>query len=96
MEQPSYHLSAAIPWRSVEYLEWLGLEAKRTGGLRLPKAMILRALLNVAMQANIDVSGVTTQEELEDRIWEGLGKELNLGKGRMIKNSDDESQFLNK
>ena len=74
MEQPSYHLSAAIPWRSVEYLEWLGLEAKRTGGLRLPKAMIVRALLNVAMQTKIDVSGVKNQAELEERIREGMGK----------------------
>jgi hypothetical protein len=70
----SYNLSATVSVESVQYLEWLGLQAKQSGGLRLPKAAILRALLNVLMRMEIDVSGVTTQEELEERIWEGMGR----------------------
>ena len=78
MHNQSYHLSASIPIKSVQYLEWLGLEAKRTGGLRLSKAAILRALLNVAMQMDIDVAGAMSQEELEERIWVAVEK---TGKG---------------
>ena len=71
----SYHLSATVPVKSVQYLEWLGLEAWRTGGLRLSKAAIVRALLNVAMRMDIDVAGVTNQAELEERIWAAMGGE---------------------
>lgn len=79
MSLSSYHLSAAVPIKSVQYLEWLGLEAKRTGGARLPKAAILRAFLDVAMRLDIDVSGVITQAELEERVWEAIGRKAELG-----------------
>lgn len=69
MNSHSYNLSATVPVQSVQYLEWLGLQAKQSGGLRLPKASIVRALLNVLIRIDVDVSGVTTQAELEERIW---------------------------
>ena len=72
MSGDNCHLSATVPTKSVRYLEWLGLEAKRTGGLRLPKSTIVRALLNTAMRLDIDVSGLDTQSELEARIWEAV------------------------
>lgn len=72
MPEPSYHLSATIPLKSLRYLEWLGLEAKRGGGMRLPKSTTLRAMLNVAMRLDINVSGVRNQDELEDRIWRAI------------------------
>lgn len=74
MNTPSFRLSATLPVKSVSYLEWLGLEARRANGARLSKAAILRALVDVAMRLEIDVSGVTTQEELEERIWEAMAK----------------------
>lgn len=72
METTSYHLSAEIPIKSVHYLEWLGLAAKAGGGTRQSKATILRALVNVAMRLEIDVAGVATQAELEERIWRAM------------------------
>jgi hypothetical protein len=72
MDLPLYHLSATVPIKSAQYLEWLGMEAKATGGARLSKTTIVRALINVAMRMEIDVAGVATQEELEVRIEQGL------------------------
>jgi len=77
-----YHLSVTVPVELVKYLEWIGLEARRSGGLRLPKASIVRALVRVLMRMDVDVSGVTTQEELEERIWEAMGKNGDRFEGR--------------
>lgn len=74
VRNPSFRLSATLPVKSISYLEWLGLEAKRANGAQLSKAAILRALVDVAMRLEIDVSGATTQEELEERIWEAMAK----------------------
>ena len=77
----SYHLSTAVPVKSVQYLEWLGLEARSLGGMRLPKALIVRALLSVAMRLEIDVSGVTNQADREKRIWEAIDRRSAGSKG---------------
>ncbi|PIQ79279.1 MAG: hypothetical protein COV79_04020 [Parcubacteria group bacterium CG11_big_fil_rev_8_21_14_0_20_41_14] len=77
-----YHLSVTVPVELVKYLEWVGLEARRSGGLRLPKASIVRALVNVLMRMEVDVSGVTTQEELEERIWAAMGRNGERFEGR--------------
>ncbi|HJP29901.1 MAG TPA: hypothetical protein QGF95_05035 [Candidatus Latescibacteria bacterium] len=69
-DRTQYYFSLGLPVKSVRYLEWLGLEAKRKGGARLPKAAIVRALINVAMRMDIDVSGCRTQVGLEDRVWQ--------------------------
>ncbi len=78
MEEPPvhrriYHLSATISPKSAQYLEWLGQQAEHSGQ-HLSKATIIRALLNVAMRLDIDVGGISTQRELEDRIWETMRK----------------------
>jgi hypothetical protein len=72
LTEESYHLSVPIPIKAVQYLEWLGLEARRTGGARLSKTAIVRALLNVAMRLDIDASSVSTQRELEERLWQAI------------------------
>lgn len=74
MRTPTFRLSATLPAKSASYLEWLGHQAQRAGGTQLSKAAILRALVDVAMRLEIDVSGATTQEELEERIWEAMAR----------------------
>ena len=41
---------------------------KSSGGYKLPRSYIIRALLNAAMELKIDVSGVKTEVELKKRI----------------------------
>jgi len=54
------------------WLQSLGNTMKATGGYKLPKSYVLRSLLNAAMELGIDVSGVKTEEELEERILEAI------------------------
>ncbi len=67
-------LSVTVSEKSEQYLEWLCDEAQRAGGNRLAKATIVRALLNVVMRVDIDVSAVSSQADLEQRIWEALNR----------------------
>lgn len=90
MSAPLYHLSAEIPLKSLQYLEWLGLEARTSGGLRLSKATILRALLNVAMRLDIDVRGLSTQSELEARIWAAMVRTQGIYK---VEGEEEEENF---
>ena len=52
--------------------ESLSNEMKSSGGYKLPKSYIIRALLEAAMTLKIDVSKVKTEEELVKRIKEAI------------------------
>ena len=69
MTEEQYHLSATIPHKSAQFLEWLARESELHGGSPLSKAAIVRALLNVAMRIDIEIEGIRSQRELEERIW---------------------------
>lgn len=79
MASSAHQLTAAVPTKSVQYLDWLGQTAEICGGARIPKATIVRALLNVAMRLEIDVTEVTTEQQLEERIWGAIERK---GRGR--------------
>ena len=50
------------------WLQDLSSMMKSSGGYKLPKSYIIRALLAAAMELKIDVSGVKSEEELAGRI----------------------------
>lgn len=50
------------------WLQGLSNKMKSSGGYKLPKSYIIRALLDAAMQLNIDVTCIKTEEELVKRI----------------------------
>lgn len=54
------------------WLQDLSNEMKSSGGYKLPKSYIIRALLEAAMTLKIDVSKVKTEEELVKRIKEAI------------------------
>lgn len=54
------------------WLQDLSNRMKSSGGYKLPKSYIIRALLDAAMTLKIDVSGVKTEEELVKRIFEAI------------------------
>ncbi len=55
------------------WLQELSSRMKASGGYKLPKSYILRALLSAVMKLKgIDVSGVKTEEELADRILDAI------------------------
>jgi hypothetical protein len=54
------------------WLRDLGNEMKSSGGYKLPKSYVIRALLDALKKLNIDVSGVKTEEELSKRILNAI------------------------
>lgn len=57
------------------HLDWLDdkcREARRRGGRAIRKAAIIRALLNVAMEAPIDLTSLRDEDELQERLRRGL------------------------
>jgi hypothetical protein len=58
----------------IEWLESRHLEIRRGGGsATIKKAAILRALLQVAMDCDINLKGAKTERELVTRIKTGMG-----------------------
>lgn len=58
-----------------EHLDWLDekcREARRNGGRAIRKAAIIRALLDVAMESPIDITGLRRDEDLLARVRTGL------------------------
>jgi len=55
-----------------KWLQNLANEMKSSGGYKLPKSYIIRALLDAAMTLKIDVSGVKNEEELVKRIHSAI------------------------
>ena len=55
-----------------KWLQELSSQMKSSGGYKLPKSYIIRALLDAAMQLDIDVVQIKTEEELVKRILKAI------------------------
>ena len=58
--------------RQIDWLEEKRLEARRNGGKAIRKAAIIRALLDVAMEKRVDLTGLKDEEEITQRIKHSL------------------------
>jgi hypothetical protein len=60
-----------------EQIAWLDdryLEIRRSGGsATIKKAAIIRALIAAAMECTVNLKGTKTEDELVDRIKQGMG-----------------------
>ncbi len=63
-----FRLNLTLPEALDRFLEEVGMEAKSTKGYKLPKTLILRALIRMMGEMDVDVSGVRTEEELIERL----------------------------
>ncbi len=57
------------------HLDWLDdkcREARRSGGRAIRKAVIIRTLLDVAMEAPIDLTSLRDEDDLKNRLRNGL------------------------
>ncbi|MEW6189901.1 MAG: hypothetical protein AB1466_07355 [Actinomycetota bacterium] len=63
----------------VEFLDDLSRQMKFSGGYKLPRTKIIRATLSVFMELGIDVSGVKSEKELEERIRNGVKRKRQGG-----------------
>ncbi len=69
-KQDYFRIPITMPSEMVSFLENLGIECKRTGGHKLANTEIVRSLIRLMMDLDVDIPGIKTEEELETRIKE--------------------------
>ena len=67
-------VNLTLPDQLDRVLQELGNDARATGGYKVPKTMIMRALVRLLMSLNVDPSGVKTEDELLERIVQAVKK----------------------
>lgn len=67
-KQDYFRVPITMPSSMVAFLENLGIECKRSGGHKIANTMIVRTLVRLLMDLDLDISGVRSEEELEARI----------------------------
>lgn len=55
-------------------LRRLSWEAKRSGGRKLPHSVMLRALIRLSKELDIDLAGVKTAAQLKKRLMVATGR----------------------
>ena len=69
-----YRAELTLPESLDQYLSEFGRESRSTGGYKLAKTEIIRALIKVLMKLKVDVSGVKDEDELVERIMSAIKK----------------------
>lgn len=72
VEKGLYRIPLTISGDMDTWLLNLSSKMKASGGYKLPKSYILRALISAAMKLDIDVSGVKDEKELAEKIREAI------------------------
>jgi hypothetical protein len=67
-----FRVPISITKEMEDWLQDLGNQMKSSGGYKLPKSYIIRALLEAAMTFKIDVCQIKTEEELVKRIKDSV------------------------
>jgi hypothetical protein len=67
-------VNLTLPDELDRVLQDIGNDARATGGYKLPKTMIMRALVRLLMTLDVDPSGIKTEEELLERILAAIKK----------------------
>jgi len=67
-------VNLTLPDELDRVLQELGNDARATGGYKIPKTMIMRALVRLLMTLDVDPSGIKTEDELLERILQAVNK----------------------
>jgi hypothetical protein len=67
-------VNLTLPDELDRVLQELGNDARATGGYKIPKTMIMRALVRLLMKLDVDPSGIKTEDELLERLVQAIGK----------------------
>ena len=67
-------VNLTLPDELDRVLQELGNDARASGGYKIPKTMIMRALVRLLMTLDIDPSGIKTEDELLERILQAVKK----------------------
>lgn len=69
---PTRQSAIFLEERQIDWLEDKCREARRRGGRAIRKAVIIRALIDVAMESPVDLTALRHEDDLTDRIRKGL------------------------
>ena len=69
-KQDYFRIPITMPSEMVSFIENLGVECKRSGGHKLANTEIVRSLIRLMIDLDVDISGIKTEEELEARVKE--------------------------
>ena len=67
-------VNLTLPDELDRVLQELGNDARATGGYKIPKTMIMRALVRLLMRLDVDPSGIKTEDELLERLVQAISK----------------------
>ena len=67
-KQDYFRVPITMPSNMVSFLENLGIECKKSGGHKVANTEIVRALIKLLMDLDVDLSGIKSEEELESRL----------------------------
>ena len=71
-KEPTRQSAVFLEEQHLDWLEDRCREARKGGGRAIRKAAIIRALLDVAMEAKVDLSGLRHEDDLLDRLRKAL------------------------
>jgi hypothetical protein len=69
---PTRQSAVFLEEQHIDWLEDKCRQARHNGGKAIRKAAIIRALIDVAMESPIDLSGLRRDQELVERVRQGL------------------------
>jgi hypothetical protein len=69
---PTRQSAVFLEEQQIDWLEDKCREARKNGGKAIRKAAIIRALLDVAMESPIDLTGLRRDAELVERMRRGM------------------------
>jgi len=67
-------VNLTLPDELDRVLQELGNDARATGGHKIPKTMIMRALVRLLMKLDVDPSGIKTEDELLERLVQAISR----------------------
>ena len=69
-----HKVTITIPDEALDWFYKLSKMMKKKKGYKLPRSYIIRSLINVCMKLDINVEGVRTEKDLEERILRAIKK----------------------
>lgn len=69
-----FRLNLTLPHELDAELSKIGYRARSTGGVKLRKTEILRALIRLLLDLDVDVDGIKSEEEFLDRLRHAAGR----------------------
>ena len=69
-----HKVTITIPDEALDWFYTLSRTMQKKKGYKLPRSYIIRSLINVIMKLDINVEGVRTEKDLEERILRAIEK----------------------